>query len=148
MACLDPSTERHRPTAGRLRGLAVALALLACAASAAAHPPPRINSREIVRISGWFGTPPKGSTVVRDVTLTVQGKTRPFHAVDWQLFALVSDQSETVAPMPDALTLQGTREVMARLAGARGEQRVSILAEHRPGSAEVFILALDLCPEK
>ena len=76
------------------------------------------------------------------------GKQRPFHAVDWQVFALVTDQKETIAPMPDTLTVQGTREVLARIAGARGEQRVSILAEHRPGSGEVFVLALDLCPEK
>jgi hypothetical protein len=121
---------------------------LTFARSAGAHEPSRMNTREIVRMSGWFGTPPAGVTVAREVTLTVQGKQRQLHAADWQVFALVTDQSETIAPAPETITLQGTREFLARIAGARGEQRVSILAERRPGSGELFVLALDLCPEK
>jgi len=151
MVCRGPSTDpRHarrcaKPTS---LALAVTLAVLALVLPARAHEPSRVNTREIVRMSGWFGTPPAGTTVARDVTLTVQGKQRQLHAAEWQVFALVSDQSETIAPAPDALTLQGTRDVLARIAGARGEQRVSILAERRPGGGEIFVLALDLCPEK
>lgn len=151
MVCHAPSTEPRAAwchATSRQLTTVVALGLLVLALPAWAHEPSRVNTREIVRMSGWFGAPPAGTTLARDVTLTVQGKQRQFHAVDWQVFALVSDQSETIAPAPDTLTLQGTRDVLSRIAGARGEQRVSILAERRPGVGEIFVLALDMCPEK
>ena len=44
------------------------------------------------------------------------------------------------------LALQGPRELLARFAGARRDQTVTILAERRPGRADLFVLALDLCP--
>ena len=147
-----PRSDRGR-SAGRLTS-ACARALLGClvalsvAGPARAHPPSRMNSREIVRISGWFGVPPKGATIVRKIPLTVQGRQRELNAVDWQVFGLVTEQTETLAPEPPQLTLQGTREQLARIAEARGEQRVSILAERRPGVGELFVLALDLCPSE
>jgi hypothetical protein len=37
--------------------------------------------------------------------------------------------------------------VLAALgAGAKPDQTVTILAEHRPGSSDLFVLTLDLCP--
>jgi hypothetical protein len=126
----------------------VLTALLLVPAAASAHEPQRLNSREIVRLVGTFGAAPAGVKNVRDVVVTVQGRERTLHASDWQVYALVVDQSETVAPAPDRLTLQGTREDLARIASARDEQRIAILAERRPGTGELFLLAVDLCPER
>lgn len=161
MGCRRPSTDpvarRARPGARsprRARGAAVAcaalLALLALAAppAARAHEPQRLSSREIVRLVGTFGAPPAAAKAVRDVVVTVQGKERTLHATEWQVYALVVDQKETVAPAPERVTLQGTREDLARIAGARPEQRVALLAERRPGMGELFLLAIDLCPER
>jgi hypothetical protein len=126
----------------------VAVVLLAFAPAARAHEPQRLTSREIVRLAGTFGDPAAGAKVVRDVVVAVQGRERTLHATDWQVFAVVADQNDAVPPAPDRVTLQGTREDLARIAAARPEQRVAILAERRPGMAELFLLAVDLCPEK
>ena len=148
MASPSPSTDRRR----RRRGLHVVLAALAGVALAAggvrAHEPQRLSAREIVRLAGTFGELPAGTKPVRDVAVTVQGRERTLHASDWQVYALVVDQNAPVAPAPDRVTLQGTREDLARIANARPDQRVSLLAERRPGMGELFLLAVDLCPEK
>lgn len=147
MAFPSPSTER------RSRRAALALAtigvVLSCVAGTVrAHEPQRLNAREIVRLAGTFGDAPAGVKNVRDVAVTVQGRERTLHASDWQVYALVVDQNAPVAPAPERVTLQGTREDLARIANARPEQRVALLAERRPGMAELFLLAVDLCPEK
>lgn len=147
MAFPSPSTERRWHRAGLV--LAALTALLAGATGAArAHEPQRLNAREIVRLAGTFGDAPAGVKTVRDVAVTVQGRERTLHASDWQVYALVVDQNAPVAPAPDRVTLQGTREDLARIANARPEQRVAVLAERRPGMRELFLLAVDLCPEK
>jgi hypothetical protein len=46
----------------------------------------------------------------------------------------------------ERLSLQGPRELLARFAGARADQTVTILAERRPGRTDLFVIALDLCP--
>ena len=46
----------------------------------------------------------------------------------------------------ERLVLQGPRELLARFAGARADQTVTILAERRPGATDLFVIALDLCP--
>jgi hypothetical protein len=52
-------------------------------------------------------------------------------------------------PQPGSrFTLQGPRDLLARFAAARPEQTVTILAEHRPGSSDLFVLTLDLCPSR
>ena len=147
MAFPSPSTER------RSRRAALALAtigvVLSCVAGTVrAHEPQRLNAREIVRLAGTFGDAPAGVKNVRDVAVTVQGRERTLHASDWQVYALVVDQNAPVAPAPDRVTLQGTREDLARIANARPEQRVALLAERRPGMSELFLLAVDLCPER
>jgi hypothetical protein len=147
MAFPSPSTERRRR--GRAALVVAALASVVwCAATVGAHEPQRLNSREIVRLAGTFGDAPSGVKTVRDVAVTVQGRERTLHATDWQVYALVVDQNAPVAPAPDRVTLQGTREDLARIANARPEQRVALLAERRPGMGELFLLAVDLCPEK
>jgi len=151
MVCRSTSTERRRGVSRRTAVL-VALALVASLigtmrpATAWAHEPSRMRTREIIRLAGWFGAPPATATVVREVAVNVQGKTRTLHATEWQVYALVAEQKEQVAPAPESVVLQGSRADIAAVAGARPEQRVSILAERRPGVGELFLLAVDLCP--
>lgn len=144
-----PSSSTERRDRRRTLLLVVLAAVLSCRAGAArAHEPQRLNAREIVRLAGTFGDAPQGVKNVRDVAVTAQGRERTLHATDWQVYALVVDQNAPVAPAPDRVTLQGTREDLARIANARPEQRVALLAERRPGMSELFLLAVDLCPER
>lgn len=46
----------------------------------------------------------------------------------------------------DRLVLQGPRDLLARFAGARADQTVTLLAERRRGAGDLFVIALDLCP--
>jgi len=45
-------------------------------------------------------------------------------------------------------TLQGPRDLLVRFAAVRPDQTVIILADHRSGSSDLFVLALDLCPSQ
>jgi hypothetical protein len=149
MVCRCTSTERRRARATLVALVVVAaLALTLPPAASRAHEPSRMRTREIVRLAGWFGTPPAGANVVREVAVTAQGKARTLHATDWQVYALVAEQKEQVAPAPESVVLQGARADVAAVAGARPDQRVSILAERRPGVGELFLLAVELCPAK
>lgn len=144
------STRTAQPWSGARTGAALALlaSLLLSSGAALGHEPQKLTSREIVRLAGTFGDPPAGAKAPHDVVVTVQGRERTLHASDWQVFAVLADQNDPVPPAPDRVTMQGTREDLSRLAGARPEQRVAILAERRAGMSELFLLALDLCPEK
>jgi len=128
---------------GAMLGLAVVPAL--------AHKPSRVTAREFVRLAGTFAGDDAAATAKagETVAVTVQGRTRTFRVGDWQVFALVAEErADEKPPLPAKLTLQGTRERTARVASARPEQRVAILAERRPGGSELFVLAVDLCPER
>lgn len=131
-----------------MKPLVVALALVVAAfAPAAAHDPPRMATREMVRIQGHRGTAPKATKVVREVVLVALGTEHRFYATDWQRFGF--SEAETGGPTAEAherLVLQGKREDLARFAAARPAQTVTILAERRPGSADLFLLTLDFCP--
>lgn len=149
MACRCTSTDGRRTRRGVAGSIVLATLLLTLApATTTAHEPSRMRAREIVRLGGWFGPPPDGAEVVREVKVTAQGKERTLHATAWQVYALVAEQKEQVAPAPDAVTLQGSRSDLGTIAGARAEQRVSILAERRPGTGELFLLAVELCPSR
>lgn len=138
----------------RARRWLVGLALGACtlpvaAPASRAHDQGRSVARELVRLVGFFGEVPAGAHVERTVRLTVQGKERALQATEWQVFTVASEGGRTGPEAePDRLTLQGAREQLARLAAAKPDQRVSILAERRPGHGEAFLVALDLCPER
>lgn len=124
-----------RPTAAGL--------VLALATAAIAHPPPRTTVREIVRIQGHRGDGP------RRFTLVALGTERPFAVSDFRTLGLAEGDRPAEPALPDKpLALQGSREDLARFVAARPEQTVTILAEHRPGSADLFLIALDLCPPR
>jgi hypothetical protein len=142
------STERRRALAAVAAVVVAFVAGTLRPATVHAHEPSRMRTREIVRLAGWFGPPPPGASVAREVAVSAQGKARTLHATDWQVYALVAEQKEQVAPAPESVVLQGARADIAAVAGARPDQRVSILAERRPGTGELFLLAVELCPPK
>jgi hypothetical protein len=111
---------------------------------AAAHPPPRTNPRELVRIQGHPGpvTPPATAT---PLVLVALGTEHHFAASEVRSFGFA--EVPPVEPQPGTrFVLQGSRDLLARYAAARPDQTVTILAEHRPGSSDLFVLTLDLCP--
>jgi hypothetical protein len=128
-------------------GVVALLLVLGPLAPAAAHDPPRMATREMVRIQGHRGTAPKAAKVVREVVLVALGTEHRFYATDWQRFGFSDPQTAGPAEEPrDRFVLQGRREDLARFAAARPAQTVTILAERRPGSADLFLLTLDFCP--
>jgi hypothetical protein len=84
--------------------------------------------------------------VVAEITLDVFGAEHRFHVTDWQRLGL---SEEARGGKPDArIALQGDRATLARIEDTRPGQRITILAERRLGSTDLFVVALDLCPEK
>jgi hypothetical protein len=150
MACRCTTTELAVRSVRRAALLLVAATLLGALAPGAvrAHEPSRLSARELVRLAGWFGTPPDGVEVVREVAVSAQGRQRTLHATEWHVYAVVADQKDVIAPAPEQVVLQGSRAELAAVAGARPDQRVAILAERRPGVGELFLLAVDICPAK
>jgi hypothetical protein len=133
-------------TLARLRVPLTAVLLAGAAAPAAAHDVERTVNREIVRLQGHPSSddaPADGSEIV----LVVFGEEIRFRVGDWQVFAFTTAPEPPRAGAPARLTLEGDRATLARVAEARREQRLTLLAERRPGAAEVFVLALDVCPE-
>jgi hypothetical protein len=123
----------------------VLAAALAGVPLAGAHEPPKVAVRELVRLQGFRradGDAPGGR-----MTLRAQGTDQPFAATDRRAFALTAE-GEAAPKVGDRYTLQGPRELIARFAGARPDQTITVLAEHRPGGADLFLLALDLCPPR
>ncbi|MFN8545240.1 MAG: hypothetical protein U0807_13685 [Candidatus Binatia bacterium] len=129
-------------TLPRLAALAVAALLLAPVAGLA-HPPPRTPNREIVRLQGHRRA--AGTAAAGEMTLVALGAEHPFTATDRQAFSLAEGDAAKPA---DRYALQGPRDLLARFAAARPDQTVTILAEHRPGTPNLFLLALDLCPPR
>jgi len=108
---------------------------------ALAHQPERAVVRELVWLKGRRG----GDEA--PLVLVALGADHHFAVAELKRFPVGED---TVASQGDferaRLTLQGPRELLARFAGARPDQTVTILAERRPGRADLFVIALDLCP--
>lgn len=127
---------------------AAALLSATIAGGAWAHGSQQGAVRELVRLQGHrTDASPPGTT--RRVEVTALGKTYAFAAGDWQVFALAGKdrpESEVTPNTTQRFVLQGSREDLARFVAARPEQRVTLLAERRPGSSELFVVALDLCP--
>ena len=119
--------------------------ILLAAAVAVAHEPPKTVTRELVRLQGFRRA--DGDAPAGQMTLRAQGTDQPFAATERRVFGLTAD-GDAAPKTADRYVLQGPRALIARFSGARPEQTVSILAEHHPGSADLFVLALDLCPAK
>lgn len=128
--------------------LAAAAAVSLAGAAAQAHPPPRTAERELVRVQGYRTAGPVAGAG-RQLVLKALGSEHQFAATDWQVFGF-AEEDKRATPTPvraqERYALQGSRDVLRRLATARPDQLVTILAERRPGSTELFVLALDLCP--
>jgi hypothetical protein len=124
------------------------LAAVLLAASAGAHDLSALTQRELVRVQGYRAPAPSGVEVERQLTLVVLGETLHFAANEWRVFTL-QDAKDTPTPAePPQIILQGDRPLLRRIATAHADQRVTILAERRVGGGDLFVLAVDLCPEK
>ena len=80
-----------------------------------------------------------------EMVLSARGVEHRFRVTDRRRFEL-DQATRTPGRERDRLTLQGDFDVLARFAKARPEQQITILGEQRPGSGDLFILSLDLCP--
>ncbi len=133
----------------RLLAAALAIGMLLLAPGVArAHdlaPPPL---RELVRIQGYRSPAPKGVEVARDLTLVVLNEPIHFAANEWRVFAFHDTKDVPTPVEPPQLIMQGERPMLRRIATAHADQRITILAERRSGSGDLFLLAVDLCPEK
>ncbi len=117
------------------------------AASAFAHPPPQLATRELVRLQGHVAKK-EDQTVKQRLVVVALGVEYAFGATDWQVFGFSDAPQPGPSLAPQRVVLQGSRELLAGFAAARANQTVTILAEHRPGSSDLFVLTLDLCPPK
>lgn len=132
-----------------IAAVAVMIAVLIFHATGArAHPVQRQGAREIVRIQG-YRTAESPAAMKRRVTLAALGAEHLFAATDWQVFGFADEggAAPTAGSEQQRYALQGSREDLAKFATARPDQRITLLAEHRPGSSDLFVLSLDLCPE-
>ena len=110
---------------------------------AAAHPEASRVIREIVRLQGYFGAAPAGVPLQREVSLLVLADRYALKVTDFQVFG--TTEAPVGAVEPNELRVQGDRAKLAEFSKVSG-QRVTILGERRPGSSEIFLLSLDLCP--
>lgn len=134
---------------GVARLLAVAvLAVAATALPAAAHNQAPQPVRELVRIQGYKAPAPQGVTVAREAVLLVLGQEVHFAANEWRAFAFFDPSGAPPPAEPPRLALQGDRALLHSINTARPDQRISILGERRPGSVNLFVLAVDLCPPR
>jgi hypothetical protein len=128
----------------------VLVGVVSCAillpSSGLAHRPEKGPGRELVQIQGYKNVLPRGVTVEREIALISLAEKYSFHATRW-LQITPGNGAPVKTPEPSTLVLQGSPGDLNRFAAARPEQRVSILAERRPGSSDLFVLTLDLCPQ-
>jgi hypothetical protein len=133
-----------------LRRTAIALAtlLLLGLPPAYAHGPERRAARELVRLQGYVGAEPTGAEGEYEVTVTARGVDHRFRVTEWRRFVLGDPPPTAAAPerAPARLVLQADFEVLSRLAKARADQLLTLLAERRAGSSDLFVLTLDRCP--
>jgi hypothetical protein len=132
---------------GRMhRGLAALAVALATTAAGAHDLPPKVV-RELVRIQGYRASAPQAAQVVRELPLVVLGQQMRFAATEWRVFAFHDQTAKPTLADSAQLTLQGERAQLHSIASARPDQRITILAERRSGSSDLFLLSVDLCPQ-
>lgn len=134
----------YPPVTSIERLAALTLAALLVVAPAVAHDVKAPAIREMVRLQGRLGdaAPAPGGM---KLTLTVLGQPRPFTADEWRIFAFAEVAQQTT--LPPALQLVGDRSLLRRITTASSDQRLTILAERRPGSPDLFVLSVDRCPD-
>jgi hypothetical protein len=113
----------------------------------AAHELPKHPVRELLRIQGFRAPAPAGVTVARELTVIVLGQPVRFAANEWRSFAFFDATGEPTPVEPATVTLQGERQLLRKVTTARPDQRITILAERRPGQVDLFVLSIDRCPE-
>ncbi len=86
--------------------------------------------------AAWSQEPPGGPAGQADAQGQQPKKTAPEPA---------PTPKQPEAPEPE---LVGDRAVLRRVITARPDQVVTILAERRPGSSDLFVLSVDRCPER
>ncbi len=131
----------------RVQAMALLCVLGLPGAVALAHPPPQLATRELVRLQGYVGEKAHRG-VKQHLVVMVLGVEHAFGVVDWQVFGFSNAPQPSPSVAPQRVVLQGSRELLAGFAAARPAQTVTILAEHRPGSSDLFVLTVDLCPPK
>jgi hypothetical protein len=139
------STIIERGAAASLTAFGVALLL---ATPAPAHTFKAHPVRELVRMQGYRAPAPQGVTTARDMTLIVLGQQLRFAATEWTVFAFADTPDLPPREEPPQAMLQGDRAVLRGITAARPDQLVTVLAERRPGSADLFVLSVDLCPPR
>ena len=127
------------------RAASLALLLLV-AATASAHPPQRGAPPDLIRLQGYRGEAPAG-VQTRKLTISAQGREQTFFANDLRRFSLVDPGAPADPDTTKPFVLQGSPEVLNRFIRARTDQRITILAQWHPTRRDLFVLALDLCPE-
>lgn len=125
-------------------GGALALALCLAAAPAATHPQQPVPVREIVRLQGYLA-PPHGQEAPHQMFLVVHGERYRLHVTEFHVLRSAGPGAPENDAPPAELRLEGDRRLLAGLASISA-QRVTLLGERRPGAAEMFLLALDICP--
>ena len=129
----------------RLAPVFVAVVVLT-ARAAVAHDVAPQPVRELIRMQGFKAPAPAGVQVAREVALVVLGQTVRFAASDWRTFAFFDPHAAPTPAEAPQVTLQGERSLLHSIVTARPDQRITILAERRPGSADAFVLTVDMCP--
>lgn len=140
-----PATITEPPSAPPRRARIAVLVLFVLAASVVRAAADGKATRSILRLQGHrVGAEPAQSTA-EEMVLTARGVQHRFRVTDRRRFAL-GQPDATPARERDRLTLQADFDVLARFAKARPDQLITILGEQRPGSGDLFVLTLDLCP--
>ncbi len=130
------------PGAGRWRLAPIFVAIVVLTATAAiAHDVAPLPVRDIIRMQGFKAPAPAGVQVAR----VVLGQTVRFAASDWRTFAFFDPHGAPPPAEAPQVTLQGERSLLHSIVTARPDQRITILAERRPGSADAFLLTVDMC---
>ena len=120
--------------------------VVASVGDANGHEIKRTAVRELVRLQGWV-RPATEAEKDDVIELSVNGRVLPFVIHDRQVFISVGASGRPAEKESPRVVVQGTRELLSRIAEATAQQRVTLLGERRPGSAELFVAAVDLCPD-
>jgi hypothetical protein len=131
----------------RARILAVGAGVAALLATAALAHTQRGAPPDMLRLQGYRAAAPAGGNA-QELRLTVNGREERFYATELRHFSLVDPRQASEPDTTAPFFLQATPETLSRFSAARPEQRITILAEWRPGRRDLFVLAMDLCPER